>query len=130
MKTRLVPIAMWFVIGLVACSAPTSSTTKAPGTTMPTGELVGVVRVVGGLMAPAGHATSPPGSLIPHPCDQITIRNYGSLRRSPVQADARCRFELRARPGKYVIEVNGYDKTEVAVVAGKTVRATITFNMF
>ncbi len=126
MKTRLVPIAVCFVIGLVACSAPPSSTTKAPSTMLPTGELVGVVRVVGGLMAPTGPA---PTSVVP-PCDQISIRRYGSPRRSPVPADARCRFDLRVRPGRYVVEINGYDSTSVTVVAGRTVRATITFNMF
>jgi hypothetical protein len=45
-------------------------------------------------------------------------------------ANASCRLHLRMAPGRYLIVVAGYDKTDVSVVAGRTVRTVINFNMY
>lgn len=72
MRTRLVSIVTLLAVAVAACSSPTK-TAQAPSVASPSGEVVGVVHVVGPLQQPPTSVTSQ----ISRP---VTIRPFGSSR--------------------------------------------------
>ena len=121
MKTRVVSIVTLLAVAVAACSSPTRGA-AAPGTTSPTGEVVGVVHVVG------GPRPLPPTSVTSQVASPLTIRPFGSSRPRQVPTDAAGRFHVRVPPGRYVIAVLGWDAAQVVVPPGRTVRVKPIFD--